>query len=204
MTDFDPVTPARRKVLDLQGLTSSEEMIDAVLALVEILGKDVIARNDTTEAQRLRAAAAYTDTRVICDGLINVVRSLPLLTEDQKQNVLFLLAKALDDVLNLGGIYMTGKTKSELPVSVSEAGRNGGHQRGRQRRQAAEVGWHKHARDLASAIRSETPELAQKPLATEVGERWKEEDGFKPGFDSLLAFIRSEETAAAIPRRKKV
>lgn len=203
MTDFDPITLARLRHL-VPGV-SADDYAAAVLDLNSSLGRDVLANADLPKGTELRARLAMQDTSLAFGAITRILTSIAN-TEEQRENLVFLLAKAIDDSLNLGAFYMAGRPKEDLPAPITaeeiarELARKGGKQSAKVRQEALAEGWHKHARALALEIRAETPRLAQRPLATEIGERWKEE-GFKPGFDSLVIFVRNGEADGTIPRR---
>jgi len=199
MSNFDPVTLARLRFLPL---ASADDYAAAVLDLNASLGKEVLAKADLPKGTELRTRLAIQDTSLAFNALTSILTSIAD-NEEQRENLVFLLAKAIDDSLNLGAFYMAGRPKEELPqpITAADIARKGGKRSVELRKAAIEEGWHKHARALALEIRAELPAIAQRPLSAEIGERWKDLV-FKPGFDSLLRFVRDNEASGTIPRRK--
>lgn len=200
MSDFDPVTLARLRHL-VPGVTA-DDYASAVLDLNASLGKDVLESPDLKKGTELRTRLAIQDTALAFNAISRIVTAIAS-TEEQRENLVFLFAKAIDDSLNLGAFYMAGRAKEDLPppITINDIARKGGQRSGERRAAKAREGWHKHALELAIELRSRIPKIAQKTLAGQIGECWREE-GFQPGFDALLDFVRACEADGKLPRRK--
>ena len=204
MNDFDPVTLARLRFLSHE--VTADDYARAILDFNTSLGEDVLASPDLPKGTELRTKLVMRDTRFAFDAITRILTTIAR-TEEQRENLVFLMAKTIDDSLNLGAFYMADRPKEDLPAPITaeeiarEMARRGGKRSVEKRQEALSDGWHKYAKELALQIRAEMPAIAQRALAAEIGERWKVE-GFKPGPDSLRNFISTCESNGSIPRRK--
>ena len=197
MTDFDPVTLARLRHL-VPGV-SADDYAAAVLALNASLGEGVLAKADLPKGTELRTRLAVQDTSLAFGAITRILTSIAN-TEEQRENLVFLLAKAIDDSLNLGAFYMAGRPEEDLPppITAADIARRGGEERARRDEQAK-----KPVKERFAAICAELMRADCNRLAAELIRAAKQEYGGSrptlPGDKQLSTWLAAAVASGAVP-----
>ena len=123
VTVFDPITLTRLGYLAEN--VSSDDYSRLLLTLIKSAGDDVLNRVDLLEATKRRTRSASVDIPESFSILHRWLGSVGN-TDEQRENITFVLTKLIDDAFNLGAFYMAGKEEKELPLDVRSAGQKGG------------------------------------------------------------------------------
>ncbi len=208
MTEFDPITLARRRFLSY-GVTA-DEYAEAVLDLNTSLAADVLATPGLKRGTELRTRLAMQDTRLAFDALIRILTIIAQ-TEEQRENLTFLLAKTIDDSLNLGAFYMVGRAEAELPLPITAAdfASNGGKRRAEKDAKTKQPVKERFAQICANLMLEDPQRLASQ-LIKAAKKMWGEATPVLPESKQLSTWLEEAVSAGTVPaprtdrRSKKV
>jgi hypothetical protein len=94
---------------------------------------------------------------------------------------------------------------ADLAKRRTHANRMGGVASGIRRREQAETGWKRHAKELAVNIREEEPSASQDKVAEGIIECWRPSwPHRRPGFPTLKKLVGEMEKIGELPRARKV
>jgi len=188
---LDWVVFTKTPVLATMGLTHSAEILDLVVTRVRDWCQEILAREDLSNEQKRVIYMALNDIPTTL-GVFHDVVIDRMMSRDQKDSALFMLAKMADDLIQLGAVYMVGKVATDLPntITASEAGSKGGKERAEAARKAVEdrkdtlapifkalrqanLDWHdaKLIRETVKVYGKRLPTLpSERQLITDLGE----------------------------------
>jgi hypothetical protein len=135
---IDPVTLVRLSSVIASGFQNETELGDAILKFVSQIGKDLLDGGSLNEEETRGVRLTLNDTPITFAALT----SFPL-PKEQKANLVFMLAKLMDDMLSLGATAMTAGNKDIAGVgsvgrglehSIRKASGRDDSRRSRQRR----------------------------------------------------------------------
>jgi hypothetical protein len=191
---IDPVTLVRVSTVIASGFRDESEFADAILKLVSQIGKDLLDGGNLTNEQASGVKLALNDTPIA----FAVLTSFPPPGE-QRSNLVFMLAKLMDDMLSLGSTAMTAGSKDIALRVLKEAGRGGRGSTDTRRRKRRE--WQDQAITVAKEIVGKNKTLTQDDLATIIEKRWHSSWPRLRGRKSVINLISEAQKDGRLPRR---
>jgi hypothetical protein len=111
------------------GFQNETEFADAILKFVSQIGQDLLDGGALSSEQASGIRLTLNDTP-IAFAVLTSIFSLP---KEQKANLVFMLAKLMDDMLSLGAVAMTAGSE-DLASRVLKGGARGGSRSAETRR----------------------------------------------------------------------
>jgi hypothetical protein len=193
---LDPVTPVRVSTVLASGFRDESELADAILKFVSQIGKDLLDSGSLNNEQTRGVRLTLNDTPITFAALT----SFPL-PEEQKANLVFMLAKLMDDMLSLGATAMTAGNE-DIALRVLNGGVRGGRRSTEVRRQT-QRDWQDLVLTLAKEITQKNNRLTQDDLATKITDRWQKGWPKLPTRKLVIAFLSTAQSKGWLPRRPK-
>ena len=170
MTLLHPVTQERINIVAASGFKSELELADAILKFVSKTGKDLLEGGSLSEDETKGVKSTLNDTPIAFAALVAALTSLPLIRE-QKANLVFMLAKLMDDMLSLGATAMTAGSK-DIASRVITGSSHGGF-KGSKTRQNKQKVWQDRFLEWARELYQKNKSLTQEDYETKIRERWQ-------------------------------
>jgi hypothetical protein len=193
---IDPVTLVRVSTVIASGFGDESELADAILKLVSRIGKDLLDSGSLNKEETRGVRLTLNDTPIAFAALT----SFPL-PEEQKANLVFMLAKLMDDMLSLGATAMTAGNK-DIASRVLKGGARRGHGSTKTRRRKQKE-WQDCVLTVAKEITQKNNGLTQDDLATKIEERWQSSWPRLPTRKPVIAFLSKAQSDERLPRRPK-
>jgi hypothetical protein len=193
---IDPVTLVRLNSVIASGFQNETELADAILKFISQIGKDLLDGGSLNEEETRGVRLTLNDTPITFAALT----SFPL-PEEQKANLVFMLAKLMDDMLSLGATAMTAGNK-DIALRVLNGGVRGGNRSTVTRRQTQKE-WQALALTLATGITQKNNRLTQDDLETKIRDRWQKGWPRLPGRKSIIDLLSKAQGDGRLPRHPK-
>jgi hypothetical protein len=193
---IDPVTLARLSTVMASGFQSETELADAILKFVGQIGKDLLDGGALSNEEASGVRRALNDTPITFAALT----SFPL-PEEQKANLVFMLAKLMEDMLSLGATAMTAGNK-DIALRVLNGGVRGGQKSTETRRQT-QKDWQARVLTVAKGIVGKNSRLTQDDLATKIQGHWHSSWPRLPGRKSIIDLLSKAQGDGRLPRHPK-
>lgn len=192
---IDPVTRVRLSTVIASGFRNELELADAILRLVSKIGQDLLNSGYLSEQETKGVRLTLNDTPIAFAALT----SFPL-PEEQKANLVFMLAKLMDDMLSLGAKAMTAGNK-DIALRVIKGGGRGGDNSTITRREQQKA-WQDRVLMEATKIIQKNNRLTQDDLGTKIAERWQPGWPRLPTRKPVIAFLSIAESDGRLPPRR--
>jgi hypothetical protein len=193
---IDPVTLVHLSSVIASGFQNETELADAILKFVSQIGKDLLDGGSLNEEETRGVRLTLNNTPITFAALT----SFPL-PEEQKANLVFMLAKLMDDMLSLGATAMTAGNK-DIASRVLNGGVLGGHRSTETRRQT-QKDWQARALTVAKEIVGKNSRLTQDDLATKIQGHWHSSWPRLPGRKSIIDLLSKAQGDGRLPRHPK-
>jgi hypothetical protein len=195
---IDPVTLVRLQTVLASGFRNETELADAILRFVSEIGQDLLDGGALSDEQAFGVKLTLNDTPLAFATLAAAMTSLPLPGE-QKANLVFMLARLIDDMMSLGAVAITAGNEDIALRVLKGAGRGGRGSTDTRRRKRRE--WQDQAITVAKEIVGKNKTLTQDDLATIIEKRWHSSWPRLRGRKSVINLISEAQKDGRLPRR---
>jgi hypothetical protein len=193
---IDPVTLARLSTVAASGFRNETELADAILKFVSQIGKDLLDGGKLSNEEASGVKLTLNNAPIAFAALTSFS-----LAREQKANLVFMLARLMDDMLSLGATAMTAGNK-DIALRVLKGGALGGHESTKTRRRKQKE-WQACVLTVAKEITQKNNGLTQDDLATKIAERWQSSWPRLPTRKPVIAFLSKAQGDGRLPRRSQ-
>ena len=183
----------REAALTEMQLASSSDILVRLVRYIERTSQEILAdRDKLSELQRAGIQRAVMDTTRSVEVMHDLIVDQKLTTE-QTENLLFALAKLIDDALEVGFYHALDRKSLRISERIISGGQEGGKKTGLKSQNKA-MAWKAIVEEEILRIRQDDPGLSQDKLAERIIDCWKGEKS--PGHQSITKHISAFDKAA--------